>query len=323
MEDEARPRTWWRSGALVMAVLLVLGTAFVLALRLLGIEVGPLAYAVSLVPWFLPVTVVALVLALLGRSRATSLVAAALLLLQGWWLLPLYTARTPAGDRPLVIASSNIRFGDASADDLTALVRDKDVDVLVVLELTPEAMRRLEGAGLDRLLPNRYAEPAPGVQGTGIWSRLPLSATTEEPGFFSRTLRAFVTVDAETGAGLTVIAAHPVAPGVRDNSVWRDEHALLLDLVESGPDATALVGDLNATRDHAVVRRYEAAGYADAADEAGAGFVPTFPVGRSVPPVVAIDHVLMRSTAYVADTFEAVDITDTDHRAVIATYGFR
>jgi endonuclease/exonuclease/phosphatase (EEP) superfamily protein YafD len=323
VEDEARPRTWWRSGSLVVAVLLVLGTASVLALRLLEIEVGPLAYAVSLVPWFLPVTFVALVLALLGRSRATALVAAGLLLLQAWWLLPLYTARAPAGGRPLVIASSNIRFGDASAVDLTALVRDKDLDVLVVLELTPEAMRRLEGAGLDRLLPNRYAEPAPGVQGTGIWSRLPLSATGQEPGFFSRTLRAFVTVDAETGAGLNLIAAHPVAPGVRDNNVWRDEHALLLDLVESGPDATALVGDLNATRDHAVVQRYESAGYADAADEAGAGFVPTFPVGRSVPPVVAIDHVLMRSTAYVADTFEAVDITDTDHRAVIATYRFR
>ena len=323
MGDARQPRTWWRTSARVAAVLLTLGTAVVLLLRLLGIEAGPLAYAVSLVPWFLPVSVVALAFALLGRSRATALAAAGLLLLQGWWLLPLYTARTPTGDRPLVVASSNIRFGDASADDLTALVRDKDVDVLVVLELTPDAVRRLEEAGLDRLLPNRYAVPAPGVQGTGIWSRLPLSGTMEEPGFFSHTLRAYVTVDPETGAGVHLLAAHPVAPGVQDNTVWRDEHARLLGLVESGPDSTALVGDLNATRDHAVVRRYESAGYADAADEAGAGFVPTFPVGRDVPPLVAIDHVLMRSTAYVADTFEAVDVTGTDHRAVIATYRFR
>lgn len=322
-DEERAARPWWSRGAAVLAVLLLVGSGGAVALRLLGIELGPLAYVVSLVPWFLPVTGAALVLALVGRTRGAALIATILLVVQAWWLLPLVTAETPHGDRPLVIASSNIRFGDGSADDLVALVRDKDVDVLVVLELTPGAMRRLERAGLDDLLPERYAEPEPGVQGTGIWSRLPLSGTGEESGFFSRTLRAFVAVDPETGAGVTIVAAHPVAPGVRDNTVWRDEHALLLDIVESGPDSTALVGDLNATRDHAVVRRYESAGYVDAADQAGAGFVPTFPVGRTIPPVVAIDHVMMRSTTYVADTFEAVDITDADHRAVIATYRFR
>ena len=322
-DEERAARPWWRRAAAVLAVLLLVGSGGVVALRLLGIELGPLTYVVSLVPWFLPVTAAALVLALVGRTRGAALTATILLVVQAWWLLPLVTAETPRGDRPLVIASSNIRFGDGSADDLVALVRSREVDVLVVLELTPEAMRRLERAGLDDLLPERYAEPEPGVQGTGIWSRLPLSGTSEEPGFFSRTLRAFVTVDPETGAGVNLVAAHPVAPGVRDNAVWRDEHALLLDIVESGPDSTALVGDLNATRDHAVVRRYESVGYVDAADQAGAGFVPTFPVGRTIPPVVAIDHVMMRSTTYVADTFEAVDITDTDHRAVIATYRFR
>jgi len=321
--DGTRPASAGRRVARVLAVLLLLGVGAVMLLRLFGVEVDVLAYVVSLVPWLLPVTVVALVLALLARSRWTAATAAVLLGVQAWWLLPLFTSQTPSGDRPLVIASSNIRFGDGSADELVELVREHDVDVLVVLELTPEAMRRLQQAGLDSVLPQRFAEPAPGVQGTGIWSRLPLSETGEEPGFFSRTLRAYVTVDPESGSGVDVIAAHPVAPGVQDNTVWSDEHARLLDIVASGPDATALVGDLNATRDHAVVRRYEAQGYIDAADQAGAGFVPTFPVGRSIPPVVAIDHVLMRSSAYIADTFEAFDITDTDHRAVVATYRFR
>ena len=176
-DEERAARPWWRRAAAVLAVLLLVGSGGVVALRLLGTELGPLTYVVSLVPWLLTVTAAALVLALVGRTRGAALTATILLVVQAWWLLPLVTAETPRGDRPLVIASSNIRFGDGSADDLVALVRSREVDVLVVLELTPEAMRRLERAGLDDLLPERYAEPEPGVQGTGIWSRLPLSGT--------------------------------------------------------------------------------------------------------------------------------------------------
>jgi endonuclease/exonuclease/phosphatase (EEP) superfamily protein YafD len=317
-EDVRSP--WWRRTALVLALLLLAGTAVVMLLRALGIEVDVLAYVVALTPWLLPVTVVALVLAGVARSRWTVVTAVALLAVQVWWLLPLVTAQTPQGDRRLVIASSNLRFGDASADDVLALVRDHQVDVLVVVELTFGAERRLEEAGVSTLLPYRFVEAGYGVQGTGVWSRYPLSDTGIEPGFFSRTLRATVSVGADR---LTLVAAHPVAPGVSDNSVWRDEHALLLELIDGLTGDAVLVGDLNATRDNAVLRRYEEAGYLDAADQSGAGFVPTFPVGRGVPPAVGIDHVLVRAQAYVAESFDAVDITDTDHRAVVATYRFR
>lgn len=308
-----------RRVALVGALLLLAGAAIVMALRALGIEVDVLAYVVALTPWLLPVTVVALVLAGVARSRWTLLVALVLLGVQVWWLLPLVTSQTPTGDRRLVIASSNLRFGDGSADDVMALVRDHSVDVLVVVELTHPAERHLEDAGIGALLPNRFVEADYGVQGTGIWSRYPLSQMRIEPGFFARTLRATVTVGADR---LSLVAAHPVAPGVEDNSIWRDEHARLLQVVDGLPGSAVLVGDLNATRDNAVLRRYEGAGFIDAADQSGAGFVPTFPVGRRVPPVVAIDHVLVRGSAYVAESFEAVRISRTDHLAVVATYRF-
>ena len=132
-----------------------------------------------------------------------------------------------------------------------------------------------------------------------------------------------MTVDPETGAGVNILAAHPVAPGVRDNSSGATSTPSSSTSSRAGPTAQRWSATSTPTRDHAVVRRYESVGYVDAADQAGAGFVPTFPVGRTIPPVVAIDDVMMCSTTYVADTFEAVDITDADHRAVIATYRFR
>jgi endonuclease/exonuclease/phosphatase (EEP) superfamily protein YafD len=319
-DTDGTRRPWWRSAAQVLALVLLAGIAAVMGLRLLGLEVDVLAYVVALTPWLLPVTIAALVLTAAARSRWTAVAAVVLLGVQVWWLLPLATAQAPQGEQRLVVASSNLRFGDGSPDDVIALVRNKQVDVLVVVELTYGAERRLEERGLGSLLPYRFVEADYGVQGTGIWSRYPLSGNGMEPGFFSRTLRTTVSVGSDR---LTLVAAHPVAPGVSDNSIWRDEHALLLDLVDGLTGDAMLVGDLNATRDNAVLRRYEAAGYIDAADQSGAGFVPTFPVDRGVPPAVAIDHVLVRAPAYVAESFEAFDITDTDHRAVVAAYRIR
>lgn len=313
-------RTGGRRWALALSAVLLAGIAAVMLLRALGIEVDVLAYVVALTPWLLPVTLVALLLAIGARSRWIVATALVLLGVQVWWLLPLVTAAEPAGDRRLVVASANLRFGEASAQDLLDLVRTHDVDVLVVVELTHPAERRIEDAGIGAVLPYRFVEADYGVQGAGIWSRLPLRGMRMEPGLFSRTLRATVVAE---GSPLALVAAHPVAPGVSDNSIWREEHAVLLDLVDSLPGDAMLVGDLNATRDHAVLRRYEAAGFVDAADQAGAGFVPTFPVGRRVPPVVAIDHVLMRAPAYVAESFDAVRISRSDHLAVVATYRFR
>ena len=65
-----------------------------------------------------------------------------------------------------------------------------------------------------------------------------------------------------------------------------------------------MAGDLNTTRDHVQLRRLEGLGYRDAADEAGAGLRMTFPVGRGVPPLVAIDHVLARDVGAVATAYD-------------------
>ena len=45
-------------------------------------------------------------------------------------------------------------------------------------------------------------------------------------------------------------------------------------------------GDFNATVDHAQFRHLLSGGYRDAAEQAGAGFVPTYPTDYPFPPLL-------------------------------------
>jgi endonuclease/exonuclease/phosphatase (EEP) superfamily protein YafD len=76
-------------------------------------------------------------------------------------------------------------------------------------------------------------------------------------------------------------------------------------------------GDLNATPDIVQFRDLLVDGYADAAQQAGAGMTLTYPADRWYPPLIAIDHVLTRDA--VATTADTIHISDTDHRALLVT----
>ena len=73
------------------------------------------------------------------------------------------------------------------------------------------------------------------------------------------------------------------------------------------PAATAgrselLVGDFNATLDHAEMRRLLDHGWADAADRTGDGLIGTWPADASPFPAVTLDHVLVSRTLGVRRT---------------------
>jgi endonuclease/exonuclease/phosphatase (EEP) superfamily protein YafD len=76
-------------------------------------------------------------------------------------------------------------------------------------------------------------------------------------------------------------------------------------------------GDFNATPDVAQFRSVLRTGFADAADQAGAGMTRTYPADRWFPPLIAIDHVLTRGGA-VATGVQTVSISGSDHRALLA-----
>jgi endonuclease/exonuclease/phosphatase family metal-dependent hydrolase len=89
--------------------------------------------------------------------------------------------------------------------------------------------------------------------------------------------------------------------------------------VDQGP--TLVVGDFNATHDHAPMRKVLDTGVRDAAEEAGSGWQPTWPTTRYgqdwVVPLLTIDHVLT-TRHFDAVRTHTVAIPRTDHLALVA-----
>lgn len=321
----------WRAITLVAnaaAILILVALALPIAARLLGWEAGPLAIAVAMMPWVALASLVPVVLALIARSWTLFAVSLAVAALCVWWVAPLYVASTATGEPELRVATLSLANGGADADEVVRLARQEQVDLLALQEVTPFARQRLAEAGLDDLMEYSAVYPADVKDGTGLWSLHPIEEAESVEGFSTQTVRARVTLGS---ARVTVVVAHPESPGVLVHDDWEADLEALTELLRAQRGAVILAGDLNMTRDHVAFRDLEELGFADAADEAGAGFQGTFPEGfrargpREVPdwlrrPLVAIDHVLARDTGLVAAEVETFVIARSDHRAVVATY---
>lgn len=299
-----------------------LGLAAVLVpvvLRLTGWDRGPLAYAVAFLPWVVPACVVPLALALLARSGVLAAAVLVPLIASVAWLVPVFTASSVASAAPveLRVATLNATMGQADASAIVAMVADRSIDVLAVEELTPAEVDALHAAGLDDALPYSELLPQLGVEGTGVWSRLQFNSAMSVQGLRSHAVRVSVTVGKEP---VTIYAVHPAAPGLFDHSTWATDMAKLAALLAPRNGAVLVAGDFNTTRDQRSFRELEDLGFADAADQAGAGFLPTFPQGRLPLPVVAIDHIIARDVPFVARDVTAVTIPGADHRALVVTY---
>jgi endonuclease/exonuclease/phosphatase (EEP) superfamily protein YafD len=302
------------AGAVAIAALAVPVIA-----RLGGLESGPLVYLVALMPWVTLACVVPVVLAAVSRSRFLFVVSLVTLGICLAWMVPLYVAQGDSSGSASVlrVATVNLTMGRGDAQTVVRLVEDRSIDILSVQELTPESVSALQLAGLDRLLPHREVRAEPGVTGTGLWSRYPLTAARPVPGFVSNLIRAeLVTGD----VSLTLFAVHPAAPGALNHDRWEQDMARLTAVLAETRGGVLVAGDFNTTRDHQVFRGLEDLGYVDAADQAGAGFQPTFPNARGPLPLVAIDHVIVRDPHLRATAVVTASVPGSDHLGLVATY---
>ncbi|MDP3892543.1 endonuclease/exonuclease/phosphatase family protein [Nocardioides sp.] len=313
---------------LVPAVLLT-------GVRLAEPDGGTWIRVVSFTPLAMPAYTLILVLLLLRaarpgeRGRRPWVAAAALVLvplgLHGWWFAPQVSGGGPAagpGTAAVTVMSANLARGAGDGTAVLEAAVARDVDVLVLQEITPGGLREMEAAGLTSAFPFRAGEAGPGTAGTMILATGAVTDVEEIPTGFGGWVG---TVDLETVV-VRVLGVHP-RPPVGDAVAWREDHGLVLEATRSavsGDLPVVLAGDLNATPDHAPLRALADAGVRSAAELGNSGWVATWPAeghGRLIPsflpPLVQIDHVLV-GDGWAADGVETVPVPGSDHRAVLA-----
>ncbi|MFI6268630.1 endonuclease/exonuclease/phosphatase family protein [Micromonospora zamorensis] len=315
---------WHRSARLRTAVcwVVVAPTALWAALRLIGLDRGPLVQALAFTPYVAGFSVLTLALALaLRRWWPAALAAVAAVALLGAVAPRALASAQPTVAGPTVrLLTANLLAGAGDARTLVELVRRYEVDVLTVQEFTPDAQAALDRFGLDGLLPHRQLNAKIGAPGSGLYSRWPLSDVGlrhNRNGW--RFTQAYGTVAAPGALPVRVESAHPAAPSAVDQvGAWRAD-------LKSQPPATPdgglqiLAGDFNATLDHSPLRALLSTGYVDAADATGEGLTGTWgPYDGDLIPPVTIDHVLVDRRIAVRSV-KVLALPGSDHRPVLAT----
>ena len=306
---------------------LTIGAALLLLMALVAIGLrhhaggSPLTLGlIAAVPYLLLAAPVALVLLVLARQWIGVAVAVPVLLLAGSTQLWLYTSDdAPANAVRLHVLTANLRLGEADPAAVVNAVRRHHVDVLMVEELTDSEQDGLEHAGLDALLPHHASKPSPtGGYGTGLWSRYPMSAVHLVDEFTFALVTARLAVPG-VARPVQAVALHASGP-LPDPTPWQADITRLPGFLDRLPKNGPVVvgGDFNATPDTLQFRRVLDTGYADAADQSGAGYTRTFPANEWYPPLIAIDHVLSRGGPVATDV-RTISVRGSDHRAVLAT----
>jgi endonuclease/exonuclease/phosphatase family metal-dependent hydrolase len=283
--------------------------------RLLGLERGfPLVPLISYTPYVAATAVLPLAVALAMRRWAPAALSGLSLALLLLAVVPRVVPDAEAdGHRGPVLGvlSANLFRSKADPAQLVREVRERDVDLLAVQELTPEGARALRREGMEQVLPQTFLATREDVYGSGLYSRYPL-LRMGAPAMPFRTPRARLRLPG--GLRVDVVSVHPFPPSGPDAvSDWA-EALRSLPGAGAGPIGV-LAGDFNATLDHREMRRLLDRGWFDAADATGDGLTPTWPSGELIPPPVTIDHVLVDERAGVR-RYEVIDVDGSDHRAV-------
>ncbi|AUZ35044.1 endonuclease [Arthrobacter sp. PGP41] len=309
---------------------------FLLMVPLVGLSILraiPAAWPVGIIqllaftPWLAAPAGAALLLAVLGRNRWHAAVSSALLACLAFWLFPLQAGKRVTGDGPTVelrVMSFNSKLGQADARTVVRLVQENRIDVLAVQEHSQAFQERLAAEGLDTLLPESATEPAKNAGGSALYSRFPLEEAGRVPGTAFPMPIVRVTVTSQGRAGvLEVINVHARAPVEHMARQWRSDLAAI-GRVAAGGGSRLLIGDFNATYDHAefrsLLRGGEGPGLVDAGVAAGARLVPTWPMDGQLLPGITIDHVV--TSPDVGSSGYAVHrVAGSDHAAVTAVLG--
>ena len=320
-----RARTGWTLTA--VAALLAVGSALMFALRFVSPDALPLAPdTVAMVAAFSDFAVAGFALALLLAAVATLVrfrrgqiaVAALCAAAMAVSIAPL----VPRWTRDAAVTSStsftllalNSWKGGADPVELTAAARS--ADVVVLTETTERQIRALTVAGFTDRFTHRVPARLPerGAAGTAVFSRFPITGGRRlSPRLH---LQNWVCSVAVPGLGpVEIVAVHPTRPSVGETGWLPEQRELQARLPESG--LRLIAGDFNAVASHPTLRALTDSGWTSSVDQAGAGWVPTFPANSAEsPPLIDIDHVYAAPGLH-ATQVNSVPISGTDHLGLL------
>lgn len=277
----------------------------------------PVLIAASLIPYGVPMAAVALALFVLTRARPLILVLACAVLVAHIFIARLYWPGSgpAASSDPITVMTMNMRCNSPGHEELAQLILKTDPDVSVINGLGRRSRLDLTETLADHY-PTAAFTPMPGLPecGTAVFTRLPFDGWVSQ----QRHPTAFVRAP---GFEFALVAVDLPTPtdGI---GPWLDAFDdLIADMPALEGRHVMAVGDFNAVLEHEPIRRLtRETGLRDAVTSSGLGWLPTFPDEGVVPPLVALDHVLL-SPRLVASKAWTASIPRQEHQALFVTVG--
>ncbi len=298
----------------------------------------------AFVPWMAVLSAAILLISLISRRRLLSVISVLCLVMQLVWhvgfLYPrvslssaartaVTAATVSVDDRYARLMTLNTRNGQADAAQIVQTVHEQHVEVLALQELNSSMISRLNEAGIRELLPySVVASASPSDNGgvNGLWSDAPMTERTGDLIPIEASSIPAASIDFD-GTLIRFGSVHPFSPRPSNQGLW-DRGLGTISQLQDDDHTFVLMGDFNATWDHASFRYLLGGRFVDAGENAGEWFHMTYPANKKlfgvipVPAAVEIDHIV-HDRGVVAGDLDAVTIAGSDHKALLGTLEVR
>ena len=299
---------------------------------------------VAFVPWMAVLSAAILLISLISRRRVLAVISVLCLVMQLVWhagfLYPrvslssaartaVTAATVSVDDRYARLMTLNTRNGQADAAQIVQTVREQHVEVLALQELNSSMISRLNEAGIRESLPYSVVASASSSDNggvNGLWSAAPMSERTGDLIPIEASSIPAASIDFD-GTVIRFGSVHPFSPRPNNQGLW-DRGLGSISQLREDDHTFVLMGDFNATWDHASFRYLLGGRFVDAGENAGEWFHMTYPANKKlfsvipVPAAVEIDHIVHDRGVVVGD-LDAVTIAGSDHKALLGTLEVR
>jgi endonuclease/exonuclease/phosphatase (EEP) superfamily protein YafD len=233
-------------------------------------------------------------------------------------LVGLARPEDPAPGPTVTVVAQNLLKDNRHPEEAARVLLASGADVLWLSEVTPRLAEVLRRSGIDRAYPHRVVRARAGSDGTALYSRVPFTAGRQPSRY-----RTEVVLHLPGARPLDLVGVHLPSPTRAGIDRWERAYSDLRSLVARRGAEVVVAGDFNGGAPLVPFRVLASAGgLRDAQDVGGGGFRPTWSELTRIPPLLRLDHVLVRRGIGVA-SFDFVPDLGSDHRGVEATLRLR